>query len=71
MSELHSHSQPHTRNSVTGDVRAGPGDAGATDRPEQLPRTDQDRKRARAAGPFTVAVVLTGIVLVVLFWAIF
>lgn len=68
MSEMHSHSQPHTRTSTSGDVRAGPGDAGAQDRPEVLPKTPQDRRRARSAGPFTVAVIAAGLLILGIWW---
>lgn len=70
MSETHAHSQDHTRDSVTGDVRAGPGDAGAADRPEPLPKTERYRRRTRAAGPFTIAVILGGAAVVVILWAL-
>ncbi|MBF9042728.1 hypothetical protein HKCCE4037_05290 [Rhodobacterales bacterium HKCCE4037] len=70
MSELHSETQPHTRASVTGDVkrRVGPGDAGRQDRPETLPETEQDLARTRGVGSFTISVILVGVVVLVLLW---
>ncbi|RVT83432.1 hypothetical protein DXV76_14440 [Rhodobacteraceae bacterium CCMM004] len=52
------------------EVRAGPGDAGASDAPRALPETPQDRRTKRNATPFAAAVVAVGVAMVALWWAI-
>jgi hypothetical protein len=44
------------------DVRAGPGDAGASDRPEQLPDNPQTERRRREAGPLIAGFLVACIV---------
>jgi len=61
MSEMHAHSQQHTKAADTRDVRAGPGDAGRADRPAPLPKSDQYRRRTRSVVPFTAGVILIGL----------
>ena len=71
MTETHADRQRQILQPVSRDVRAGPGDAGATDRPEELPKTARDRRSDRVAGPFTIATVLVGALVVLLLWALF
>ncbi|MBY6201842.1 hypothetical protein KUV65_10745 [Maritalea mobilis] len=70
MSGMHSETQRHTRASVSGDVRAGPGDAGAADAPRELPKSDQYERRSRYAGRFTLAVIAVGILVAIISWAL-
>ena len=52
------------------DVRAGPGDAGASDRPDHLPETPQDHRKGRSATKlFLVLLAVAVIVVLVLNWA--
>lgn len=52
------------------DVRAGPGDAGAMDRPEHLPETKADRREGRSATRLLIWLIVAGVVVVLLLnWA--
>ncbi|MBN9885984.1 hypothetical protein [Salipiger abyssi] len=52
------------------DVRAGPGDAGATDRPEHLPESREDRRQGRSATLLFLCLLGAGGLLVILLnWA--
>lgn len=52
------------------DVRAGPGDAGAADRPSHLPETAADRRAGRSATRLFLGLLLLGVlVAMVLGWA--
>lgn len=46
------------------DVRAGPGDAGASDRPELLPDNPQTERRRREARPLIVGLLIATVVIV-------
>jgi len=48
------------------DVRAGPGDAGASDRPEQLADNPQTERRRREAGPLIVGLLVATAIAIVL-----
>lgn len=47
-----------------GDVRAGPGDAGASDRPVHRPETPSDRKQGRSATKLLMWLVAVGFLVV-------
>ena len=48
------------------DVRAGPGDAGATDRPTHLPEHSEDRREGRSATRLLLWLVIFGVIVVLL-----
>ncbi|APZ52689.1 hypothetical protein Ga0080574_TMP2355 [Salipiger abyssi] len=59
----HDSAHPH-------DVRAGPGDAGAMDRPEHLPESKEDRREGRSATTLFLWLLAAGVLLVLLLnWA--
>lgn len=47
------------------EVRAGPGDAGASDRPDPLPKTPQSERRRREARPLIIALVIFTVIAMV------
>lgn len=73
MVQVNTPSRPrHVRGAARTDAetRAGPGDVGASEAPRPLPRSDQYRRRNSEAGPFTLAIVCLGALVVALLWAI-
>ena len=53
------------RNESRKDVRAGPGDAGASDRPEQLPDNPQTERRRREARPLIIGFLIACIAAII------
>ncbi|MCA0938365.1 hypothetical protein LCM08_02230 [Salipiger pacificus] len=58
----HAHDVAHPH-----DVRAGPGDAGATDRPVQLPETPETRRMGRRAVLLFVGLGVAAVVIIAIF----